>query len=147
MKLEITKKTKCTSYTLNIINNDKSTENIIDNDKEYEVLEVKDNIYDINYKTPKYILYNNRIFYKDNYYSKSTNSETFFYKKRRHNKHLKNYLFCNAIIKKITINNKIKYELKKDHSKECNELYINHNTKINIKKEIENYQYFINYLS
>ena len=137
-------KTKCTSYTLNNINNEKNSEKIIDNDKENEVLEVKDNIYDINYKTPKYILYNNRIFYKDNYYSKSTNSETFFCKKRRYNEHLKNGLFCNAIIKKIIFNNKIKYELKKEHSKECNELYLNLNTKINTKKAVENNQDFIN---
>jgi len=107
-------KTKCTSYTLNNINNEKNSEKRRDNDKENEILEVKDNIYDINYKTPKFILYNNRIFYKDNYYSKSTNSETFFCKKRRYNEHLKNGLFFNAIIKKIIFNNKIKYELKKN---------------------------------
>ena len=93
----IKKKSKCTSYSLKNNNNEKNTEIVLDKKKEDEILELKDLIFVINKKTPDYILYNNRIFYKAKYYSKTINSETFFCKRRRHNEHLKNGLFCKAL--------------------------------------------------
>lgn len=44
----------------------------------------------------------------------------------------------------MNINNKFKYELAKEHSKECKELNIKNNTKTDTNKAIENYQDFIN---
>ena len=105
-------------------------------------MEVKGLEFTANEPITNSILYNGRLFFKDRHQSK-VNTDIINYRCKNYRKfeNQKNGSFCNALVKRIKIKNKIIFDLENNHSKLCNDRIIN---KIKIDSNIiSDYKSFI----
>jgi len=104
----------------------KQKEESINKKNNNKKLEVKGLEFKADDPIPNSIIYRGRLFVKDRHQSK-VNSDIINYRCKNYRKfeNQKNGSFCNALVKRIKINDKIIYDLENNHSKVCNELTIN----------------------
>lgn len=109
-----------------IINNkEEINENLVNKNKNSDKIIIINTEYPLTDKIYKFVIYNKKDFLKDpkqpKNYPDIVNYRCKYYHK---NQHISNKFLCNAILKKIKTNNFYKYELKKDHTVECNSYYL-----------------------
>ena len=120
----------------------KENDDSINKNSKTSNLEVKGLEFTINEPITNSILYDGRLFVKDRHQSK-VNTDIINYRCKNYRKfeNQKNGSFCNALLKRIKLKDKIIYDLENNHSKLCNERTIN---KIKIDSNIiSDYKSFI----